>query len=78
MIATPLPVLREIELDVQLPRPVRDAIATLQYGDVTKTALQYERRFWVDDELTGDTYTDLPIGQTWDATDGQEGDAGSS
>lgn len=75
VIATPLPVLREMELDVQLPRQVRDAIATLQYGDVTKTALQYERRFWAQDDLNGDTLTDLPIQATWDATGSQKGDA---
>lgn len=76
VIATPLPVLRDMELDVQLPRAVRDAIATLQYGDVTKTALQYERRFWTDDDWSGDTLTDLPIQVTWDATGSQKGDAG--
>lgn len=76
VIAAPLPALREMELDVELPRSVRDAIATLQYGDATKTALQYERRFWLEDGLDGDTVTDLPIGSTWDATGGQEGDAG--
>ena len=76
ILATPLPVLREMELDVQLPRPVRDAIATLQYGDVTKTALQYERRSWLEDDLSGDAFTDLPIGEIWDATGGQEGEAG--
>jgi monoamine oxidase len=76
VVATPLPVLREVELDVQLPRPVRDAIATLQYGEAVKTALQYRRRFWVDDDLNGDTVTDLPIEATWDATGSQAGDAG--
>lgn len=76
VIATPLPVLREVELDVQLTRPMRDAIATLQYGDVTKTALQYDRRFWIDEDLSGDTLTELPIQATWDATGSQKGDAG--
>jgi monoamine oxidase len=76
VIATPLPVLREMELDVQLPRAVRDAIAALQYGDATKTALQYESRFWTDEDLNGDTISDLPIQATWDATGSQPGDAG--
>jgi monoamine oxidase len=76
VVATPLPVLRDMELDVQLPRPVRDAIATLQYGQVTKTALQYKGRFWIDDGLSGDTITDLPIQATYDATGSQPGDAG--
>lgn len=76
VLAVPLPVLRDVELDVGLPRPVRDAIATLQYGTVTKTALQYETRFWVEDEWNGDTVTDLAIQTTWDATGSQGGDTG--
>jgi monoamine oxidase len=76
VLATPLPVLREVELDVQLPREVRDAIASLQYGAATKTALQYESRFWLEDDLNGDTVTDLPVQATWDATGRQRGDAG--
>jgi monoamine oxidase len=76
VVALPLPALRRVELDAELPRVVRDAIATLQYGDVTKTALQYERRFWVEKGYSGDTLTDLPIQSTWDATTANEGDAG--
>jgi monoamine oxidase len=68
VIAVPLPALRGIELDADLPRSVRDAVARVQYGDVTKTALQYERRFWADEGYSGDALTDLPIGATWDAT----------
>jgi monoamine oxidase len=55
---------------------MRDAIAALQYGDATKTALQYERRFWTDEDLNGDTIADLPVQATWDATGSQPGDAG--
>jgi monoamine oxidase len=76
VIAVPLPALRRIELDADLPRVVRDAIAGLQYGDVTKTALQYGQRFWAEEGYSGETLTDLPIGATWDATAGQEGDPG--
>ena len=76
VLAVPLPVLRDVELDVGLPRAVRDAIATLQYGDATKTALQYDSRFWADDGFSGDTLTELPIQTTWEATAGQRGDAG--
>jgi len=76
VLAIPMPAMRGMELDVGLPRAVRDAIATLQYGQVTKTALQYDSRFWREDDWTGDTRTELPVGRTWDATVGQKGDAG--
>ena len=76
VVTVPLPALREVELDVQLPRAVRDAIATLQYGTVTRTALQYDRRFWVPKDWSGDTLTDLPLGTTSDATARQHGGAG--
>jgi monoamine oxidase len=68
VIATPLPVLRRVELDVELPASVRDAIALLQYGDVVKTALQYDERFWRDDDWSGDTLAGGPLQATWDAT----------
>jgi monoamine oxidase len=76
VVATPLPPLREVELDVELPRSVRDAIAALQYGSVAKTALQYERRFWVDEGYSGEAIADLPVQATWDATAAQQGEAG--
>jgi len=76
VVAAPLPGLRHVELDADLPRVVRDAIASLQYGDVTKTALQYESRFWRDAGYNGDALTDLPIQATRDATGSQSGEAG--
>jgi monoamine oxidase len=76
VIATPLPVLRDVELHAELPRPVRNAIAGLQYGDAVKTALQYERRFWSDADWSGDTITDVPVQATWDATGSQKGKGG--
>jgi monoamine oxidase len=76
VVAAPLPALRQVELDFDLPRSVRDAVASLQYGAITKTALQYDRRFWVDEGYSGDTLTDLPIQATWDATNAQPGAAG--
>ena len=76
VVTAPLPALRGVELDVELPRSVRDAIATLAYGGVVKTALQYRSRFWGEDDWSGDTLTDRPVGATWDATVAQPGDSG--
>ena len=68
VIAVPLPALRQVRLDAELPRAVPDAIGGLQYGNITKTALQYKSRFWADEGYTGLVLTDLPIQATWDAT----------
>jgi monoamine oxidase len=76
VLAAPLPALRGVDLKAELPHSVRNAIGTLQYGNVVKTALQYDRRFWVDDGWSGDALTDLPIQATWDATGSQSGDGG--
>ncbi len=76
IVAAPLPAVRRVELDMDLPAVAREAIARVRYGDVTKTALQYESRFWTDEGYSGDALTDLPIGATWDATGSQEGDGG--
>jgi monoamine oxidase len=76
VVAAPLPALREIDFVPGLRRPITDAVATLQYGTGTKTLVQYGSRFWLEQGFGGDTFTDLPIGTTWDATDGQAGRAG--
>jgi len=76
VIAVPLPALRQVKLDAELPRVVREAISRLQYGDATKTALQYEQRFWAEEGYSGDALTDVPVQATWDATAGQSGEPG--
>jgi monoamine oxidase len=40
----------------------------VQYGDITKTALEYDSRFWADEGYSGYVLTDLAIEATWDAT----------
>src|SRR5204862_3799695 len=76
VVAAPLPALREIDFVPALPAGMADAVATLQYGTGTKTLVQYRSRFWLEQGFDGDTFTDLPIGTTWEATDGQAGGAG--
>lgn len=68
VIAAPPPALREVEFVPSLPAPLPEAIDELAYGAGAKTMLQYATRFWSEEELTGDSLTDLPIGSTWDAT----------
>ena len=76
VLAAPLPALRDVEFESGLAAPLPAAIEELGYATHVKTFLQYDERFWLDLELSGDTITDLPLGWIWDATDSQSGDAG--
>jgi monoamine oxidase len=59
----PLPVLRELSIDVA--PAMRDAIAAINYASAGKIGLQFKRRFWEEDDgiYGGITKTDLPITQ---------------
>ncbi len=76
IVATPLPALRQIRFSPQLPVPLQRAIDELNYSRQVKIHLQYQRRFWRDAALSGTTMTDLPLGRTWEASDGQAGEMG--
>jgi monoamine oxidase len=75
VLAVPLSVLGAIEFSPE-PGEERAAAAEVQYGAASKTLLQLGRRTWADQGLSGDAFTDLPAGSTWDATDAQPGRAG--
>ena len=76
VVAAPLPPLRAVDFVPALPTALAEAIASLQYGIGTKTLVQYDSRVWRKQGFDGDTFTDLPISTTWEATDGQPGRAG--
>jgi monoamine oxidase len=77
VLAAPLPALRDVDLTAaRLSPTLRGGIAKLAYGRATKTLLQYRRRFWRQEGFSGDTYSDLPLGATWEATNGQPGRPG--
>lgn len=76
VLAAPLPALRAIHFSPALGSPLREAVAELQYGAVTKNVLQYRQRFWRQRGVSGDAYTDLALGETWEATDQQDGRRG--
>jgi monoamine oxidase len=76
VVAAPLPALRGIEFEPALPEALAGAIAEMQYARVVKTMTQYGSRFWRRLGLSGDLYTDLPMGSAWEATDRQPGRRG--
>jgi monoamine oxidase len=76
VLAAPLPALRPIRFSPALPRPFSEAIARAQYGPISKTLLQYPRRFWRERGLSGYAITDGPAGTTWEASVEQPGREG--
>lgn len=76
VLAAPLPALRRIRFEPALPSPFGEAIARAQYGPISKTLLQYPRRFWRERGLSGYAITDGPAGTTWEASVEQPGREG--
>ncbi|MFN8524317.1 MAG: NAD(P)/FAD-dependent oxidoreductase [Chloroflexota bacterium] len=76
ILAVPLTALRAVGMFPPLD-PVRsEALWGLRYAPSVKVMLQYRRRFWIDQQLSGDSVTDLATGGTWEATSGQPGTRG--
>jgi monoamine oxidase len=61
----PLSVLREIPADWS--PPMKAAIASVPYADVTKVGLEFKRRFWEEDDriFGGISWTNQSITQIW-------------
>lgn len=76
LLAAPLPALRRIRFAPRLPGPIAQAVAGAQYGPISKTLLQYPRRFWRDQGLSSYALTDTAAGSTWEATVDQPGREG--
>jgi len=77
VLAIPATRLRTLEFHPSLPAEQTKAIAKLRYGSVTKTLLQFDRRFWKKKRARALAYgTDLPIGAVWDGNEEQRGQSG--
>jgi monoamine oxidase len=74
--AMPASTLRDVRFDPALPEPQREAIQTLKYGAVTKTALQFDRAVWRRRGKVRAFGTNLPIGAVWDGNEEQRGAGG--
>ena len=71
ILAMPATKLRTLKIQPALPDQQAAAISTLSYGPVTKTLLQFDRRFWKKRNRPLAYGTDLPIGALWDANEQQ-------
>lgn len=76
ILAVPFTVLRTLPITPQLESERHEAIKGLRYGHVLKVLLQFRRRLWNDDGLSGGAVTDLPFQTVWHATRGQPGERG--
>ena len=76
ILALPATKVRMLDIRPSLPREQAAAISTLSYGPVTKTLLQFDRRFWRQHNRPLAYGTNLPIGAVWDANEQQKGNAG--
>jgi monoamine oxidase len=76
ILALPATKVRRLDIHPALPREQAAAISTLAYGPVTKTLLQFDRRFWKKPNRRLAYGTNLPIGALWDANEQQKGKSG--
>ncbi|TQF67903.1 flavin monoamine oxidase family protein [Pseudoalteromonas luteoviolacea] len=77
VVTVPLPVLNKIEFSPRLPQALSDAAKSINYGSHSKVLLQYNKRFWLEQSLGGETVvTGLPTGWTWETTERQGGSGG--
>lgn len=68
VLAIPFSVLRNIDVDVDIPPVQRRMISNLHYGNNAKIMVGYDRPFWHDANANGVIMSDLPIQLAWDNT----------
>lgn len=61
VLTAPVPALRRIAFDPELPEAKRQILDKLEYLAVTRIYLQVSHRFWREAGETGEAYSDLPI-----------------
>jgi len=76
VLAIPFSILREVDLQVELPPLQQRAIAELGYGANAKVMAGYKSRAWRAGGDAGNAFTDQGFQLAWDNSRGQAGDAG--
>lgn len=74
--AIPFTLLRDVELDVDLPGWKKNAIKNLGYGTNSKLLLGFNKRVWRNYDHSGNVYTDKAIQTGWDNSWAQPGKSG--
>ena len=78
VMALPFTMLREVQVDVELPAVKKKAIAELGYGTNAKLMVGFSERVWRTGAVAsnGSVLTDLPFQLTWESTRLQAGKGG--
>jgi monoamine oxidase len=76
VLAIPFTLLRDVELDLDLPPVKRRAIAELGYGTNAKLMVGFRERVWRGQGSNGEVFTDLPFQCTWETSRLQPGAEG--
>jgi monoamine oxidase len=74
--AIPFSTLKSVDVVPRFSPEKQRAIRELPYTSVARVFMQSRRRFWVDEGLSGEAATDLPVMLTFEATSHQQGDRG--
>ena len=74
--AIPFAVLKQVEIAPQFSPGKQKAIDELAYTSVAGVLMQSGRKVWVDQGLSGEAYTDLPVMLVAEATSNQPGRRG--
>jgi monoamine oxidase len=76
VLALPFTMLRQVKIQVPLPRVKRLAIDTLGYGTNAKIIAGFSQRVWQMAGSNGSTFSDLSYQSSWDTSRGQAGKHG--
>lgn len=77
VLAIPFTILRNIQIDVDLPAVKKKSIAELGYGNNSKVVAGFTGRKWRDLGYAGDTFTDQAFMCGWDSSQMQDGTNGT-
>ena len=67
----PFSILRRLEISPPFSAEKQRFIRGLSYASISRVFLQFSRRFWLDEGLSGYTFTDLPTSFFWDGASRQ-------
>jgi monoamine oxidase len=76
LLTLPASLLRRVPITPTLPTPQHEAIQRIKYGRVTKTVIQFSKRFWRAAGRPRAFGSPLPFGAVWEANEEQQGQAG--
>lgn len=76
IMALPFSLLREVEMELELPAVKQKAIRELGYGNCSKVMAGFDRRLWREQGYGGNVYSDEPFQLGWDNTRMQPGEVG--